>query len=266
MTDYSYNGWSASPNLKIRRLEVAGESFAPGVRDDDDVYAVLKYVAEQLHRRVEPIVKSGWHHADDWGFNFRKNRNSNNLSNHSSGTAFDYNATRHPNGVRNSWTNTQIAEIKRILAEVKYTVACGEFYNSTTDGMHFEINVRPGNSTLKAVAAAIRKLGPGERLSSSPASSGEAPKGTPAGSLKVGSSGPAVQRLQKGLNAAFPGYAKYAMNRKAGNGNNLLATDGDFGKITEAWVKEFQRRSKLKADGIVGPATKKELASYGVKI
>src|SRR4051812_23489826 len=96
----SQNGWPASAHLKVRPLVVAGESFSPGIRDDDDVYTVLKYVAEQMNARVEPIVRADWHQADDWGYYYRANANDpNSLSNHSSGTAIDYNATRHPNGV-----------------------------------------------------------------------------------------------------------------------------------------------------------------------
>lgn len=154
----SYNGWSASPTLRIRPLVVAGESFAPGVRDDDDVYVVLQYVAQQMHERVERIVADGWHQADDWGFSYRANANDpNSLSNHSSGTAIDYNATRHPNGVptRNTFTAAQVAEIHRILAEVEYVVAFGGDYRGTPDAMHFELDENP--AAVARVAARIRK-------------------------------------------------------------------------------------------------------------
>ncbi|MFN3005156.1 peptidoglycan DD-metalloendopeptidase family protein [Mycolicibacterium wolinskyi] len=44
---------------------------------------------------------------------------------------------------------------------------------------------------------------------------------------------------------------KYAYDEYAGH----LAIDGDFGPLTRMAVEEFQRRSKLIADGIVGPMT-----------
>jgi hypothetical protein len=160
----SQNGWSASPTLKIRPLVVAGESFSPGIRDDDDVYTVLKYVAEQLHARVEPIVRADWNQADDWGFYFRDNRNDpTSLSNHSSATAIDYNATRHPNGVAvtRTWTPEQIREIHQILAEVDHVVRWGGDYHATAtkpagyDSMHFEINADP--QEVAVVAARLRR-------------------------------------------------------------------------------------------------------------
>lgn len=48
--------------------------------------------------------------------------------------------------------------------------------------------------------------------------------------------------LQTKLNTKYPSYSK-------------LVVDGDFGDATEKVVMEFQRRSKLKPDGIVGPVT-----------
>ncbi|MFK0249295.1 peptidoglycan-binding protein [Amycolatopsis azurea] len=66
------------------------------------------------------------------------------------------------------------------------------------------------------------------------------PSGRP--TLKAGSTGPAVTELQSFLNRVYPAYSK-------------LAVDGVFGAKTTAVVKEFQRRTGLAADGIVGPQT-----------
>lgn len=149
---YSYNGWYASPNLSIRPLEVAGESFVPGVLNDDDVYTVLRYVAVQLHERVEPIVRSDWHQMDDWGYNYRLTTNDNSLSCHSSGTAFDYNATRHPFGRYNTFTAAQQAEIHEIIKDLP--IVWGGDYRNTPDDMHFEI--MGSKATVAAAADRIR--------------------------------------------------------------------------------------------------------------
>ncbi|MGB3483366.1 MAG: peptidoglycan-binding domain-containing protein [Mycobacterium sp.] len=62
--------------------------------------------------------------------------------------------------------------------------------------------------------------------------------------LYLGSTGPQVAELQRRL--------KYAYARYAGD----LEIDGVFGPLTEAAVREFQRRSPgLAVDGVVGPAT-----------
>lgn len=71
--------------------------------------------------------------------------------------------------------------------------------------------------------------------------------------LANGSTGAAVKTLQAGLNSRFPAYSK-------------LTKDGVFGNATEKSVKEFQRRTGLVADGVVGPKTKSALARYGVKL
>lgn len=64
--------------------------------------------------------------------------------------------------------------------------------------------------------------------------------------LKLGASGPEVRSLQKRLKDL-----RYYTG----------SVDGDFGKGTETALKEFQRRNKLTADGIAGPATLKRLNS-----
>lgn len=52
-----------------------------------------------------------------------------------------------------------------------------------------------------------------------------------------------VKRVQRRLQRAYAAYAGH------------LEVDGDYGVQTDAAVREFQRRSKLVVDGIVGPMT-----------
>jgi D-alanyl-D-alanine carboxypeptidase len=153
----SYNGWPASPTLALRPLVVAGESFVPGIVDDDDVYTVLQYVAQQMHERVEPIVRSDWHQADDWGFNFRPTTGSLlTLSCHASGTAIDYNATRHPYDVSPSrnFSTAQITEIHNIIRDLP--IVWGGDYRYHPDAMHFEI--MGSRTAVKAAADRIRNI------------------------------------------------------------------------------------------------------------
>lgn len=63
--------------------------------------------------------------------------------------------------------------------------------------------------------------------------------------LRLGASGPQVKALQVLLNA---------------HGASLVADSG-FGAATDAAVKAFQKRRGLTADGRVGPATRRALAS-----
>lgn len=69
------------------------------------------------------------------------------------------------------------------------------------------------------------------------------PTGYFTGLLYLGSKGPQVSELQRRLKAAYSSYAGH------------LPVDGDFGPLTDAAVREFQRRSRLVVDGIVGAHT-----------
>ena len=233
----SYNGWTASRNPAdfggLTKLVVAGEEFAPGVRAGD-VATVFQYFWTQFHARVEPLVKADWHQADDWGYSYRPNvNNPSQLSCHASATATDGNATRHPNGKRGTFTTHQVSEIRAILAELKGVVRWGGDF-PTPDEMHFEIHGT--EAAVRAVANWVR---------------GVATKGAPAVTsapfLEYGMTSPEVRRLQEILTTHYPAYANWSP-----------VTDY-FGAQTLAAVKEFQRRSGLVADGIVGPATRKAL-------
>jgi hypothetical protein len=150
----SYNGWFASPDLKTRLIEPV-KGCRLRVADNQNVVDVFTYLVQQFHKRVDDVTKP--HPADDWGFAFRQNRNANNLSNHSSGTAIDLDATEHPNGVKTSRTFTpaQIAEVHEILRELDGVVRWGGDYTNTVDAMHFEINVAPGK--LQEIGKLLRK-------------------------------------------------------------------------------------------------------------
>lgn len=72
--------------------------------------------------------------------------------------------------------------------------------------------------------------------------------------LELGSTGAQVTTLQSGMRAVFPSYA------------GDVPVDGVYGASTERAVCEFQSRSALVVDGIVGPATAAELATHGIDL
>ena len=80
------------------------------------------------------------------------------------------------------------------------------------------------------------------------------------GYFKKGDSGKNVEKINDFFYRVFPSYAK-TLNR---NKENLKGTL--FGDNTLAWVKEFQKRSKLEVDGCIGPLTLKEMQKHGFKI
>lgn len=79
--------------------------------------------------------------------------------------------------------------------------------------------------------------------------------------IKEGSEGAEVRKLQDFFRRVFPSYRTEVSVKR----NTVISVDGNFGKQTTAWVKEFQQRTRLKQDGVVGPATWSKLRSYGYR-
>jgi hypothetical protein len=133
----SQNGWPVNPGHGYRT--VPGSSVRLDVANGP-AGDVLIHTAGQLHSRVESFdLDSTKGENDDWGYANRSVRNSTDVSNHASATAFDLNATRHPLGASGTFTQTQVNEIHTILGEVDNVVRWGGDYSGRPDEMHFEI-------------------------------------------------------------------------------------------------------------------------------
>jgi peptidoglycan hydrolase-like protein with peptidoglycan-binding domain len=228
----SGNGWPLSPGRGFRtvpgtntRLEVVN-----GPAGD-----ILMYVAEQFHKRVEPLTLS----LDDWGYSYRANvNNPTQWSNHASATAIDLNAIKHANGLRGTFSSAQVAEIRRILDEVGGVVRWGGDFRTTKDEMHFEINA----SAAKVQQAWNRLVG--TPTTTNPPTT--PPTTTPAKpTLEPGATGTDVELVQRFLGVANSGDPGY----------------GHFGPATTAAVQRYQRQQGLVSDGIVGPRTWERILS-----
>ncbi|WP_395726219.1 M15 family metallopeptidase [Nakamurella sp.] len=154
----SYNGWTvASPpgsTIGIQNFTVPGTSVVLPIRSGD-VATILLYVAQRFNAEVEPILA-----GQCWGYSYRPNVNNPSVwSNHASGTAIDLNAVKHPNGGANTFSSPQIAAVRRILSVTGDTVYWGQDYRGVVDGMHFEINVPPGDPRLAQAITRIRGAG-----------------------------------------------------------------------------------------------------------
>jgi len=147
----SQNGWKASKN----RAEIGIDSFTiPGTKVKlacaKAVAPLLVGFAAEFHELIEPIDEGT---LDDWGYAYRDVRGSTtSLSNHSSGTAIDLNATQHPLGKVGTFPIEKVPMI-RALAK-KYGLIWGGDYRNRKDEMHFEIALTPAKA-----AALIEKLG-----------------------------------------------------------------------------------------------------------
>jgi hypothetical protein len=106
--------------------------------------------AAEFHALIEPIDEGA---LDEWGYAFRMVRGSTDrLSCHSSGTAIDLNATKHPLAAVGTFPADKVPML-RALAK-KYGLTWGGDYRNRKDEMHFEVNVNP-----QKAAKLIAKLG-----------------------------------------------------------------------------------------------------------
>jgi len=147
----SYNGYAASKNpaeINIKSYPVKGTDRK--LRCAESVGPLLAAFASEFHELIEPIDEGTF---DDWGYAYRMVRgNATKLSCHSSGTAIDLNATRHPLGKAGTFPAEKIPML-RALAK-KYGLKWGGDFKTRPDDMHFEVEV----SAAKAKAL-ISSLG-----------------------------------------------------------------------------------------------------------
>ena len=139
----SYNGYPASKDpdeINIKSYRVKGTDRK--LRCADSVGPLLAAFAAEFHELIEPIDEGTF---DDWGYAFRMVRGTTEkLSNHSSGTAIDLNATRHALGKIGTFPAEKVPMI-RALAK-KYGLKWGGDYKNRKDEMHFEVNVTPAKA------------------------------------------------------------------------------------------------------------------------
>lgn len=147
----SYNGWPASKDqaeIGIKSYPVPGSIIK--LRCAEKVAPLLVGFAAEFHKLIEPIDQGA---LDDWGYCFRMVRGTTDkLSNHSSGTAIDLNASKHPLGQLGTFDAAKVPML-RALAH-KYGLTWGGDYKNRKDEMHFEISIGPAK-----VAELITKLG-----------------------------------------------------------------------------------------------------------
>lgn len=243
------NGWRVITRGECVNVDVPG-----GVLPVHPEFAWLAWdCAHAWHETVEPLVWPGC-----WGWaELRPIRGGTVPTNHSSGTAWDLSAPKHPRGVpiARTFTPEGLEAVARLEARYFGVLRWGgRWTGGDVDGMHWE--GIPG-----VEADAVRELENMLRAGNptplpTPAPPVPSPPQTPAAvNVRYLERGPnnypdadprngATRALQTRLRTRFPLYAK------------RLVSDGWYGPATEAAVREFQRRSPgLVSDGIAGPAT-----------
>lgn len=254
MAVFSQNGFRAKDTSLLATYTIPNTGGIKATLRKGDVSVVMLYLAERYHKEVEPLRKS-----DTGSYNPRSivGAPGSSISNHASGTAMDFRWNDHVLGKSGTFTAKEKAALRKILNFLDGVVRWGGDYSGRKDEMHFEINASA--SRVAAMADKIRK----SRSAAQPVKA--KPKPTTASTTKVttatvglmkkGDKGNDVKSLQRDLNRIFPAY-------KA----TPLDVDGDFGPSTEDAVQEFQSRTGLKADGVIGEKTRAMFRRYGISV
>lgn len=236
---YSENGWRMCNRDECVLVPGPYMNTAPLRRGPAEI--LLGEFVRRHHLQVEPIRSAvwGWSLYNDVG-----------NSNHLAGTSVDILAPYRPWGARvvpQYIVDKTYALLDQFKVNGERGLKWGREWNRA-DEMHFQLNWREGDGRYKILIDRIR--GGGGVVAPPPI-----PLPSTAPILQYGSFGDPVRELQKDMNVSFSGYPMMP-----------LIEDGQFGPNTLSAVIEFQRRTRLLADGIVGPLTWVELAKYGVRL
>lgn len=128
---------TTGPLPRLRKWEIPGTGRHVLARDGAVGFLVAHWFL-LYHETVERLNLVGdvW---DEWGWVDRVIADSDDITNHASGSAGDTNATRHPLGVRGTYTRAQRRRMRfALLVIYRGTLRHGEFYTGRVDGMHVE--------------------------------------------------------------------------------------------------------------------------------
>lgn len=142
----SQNGWPtlAGNSTKLHTWVIPGKGDDSLIRmRNGSAGFLLAHLALCFDSKVEVLDEPV---MDDWGYAYRPIRGyATGLSNHSSGTAVDLNATDHPIGVRDSFDDDEVDQIHRFLTRYAGCIRWGGDYRSRKDEMHFELDRQLGS-------------------------------------------------------------------------------------------------------------------------
>jgi hypothetical protein len=148
MSITSYNGWPASKDqaeIGVKPFPVKGTTLK--IRCAKDAGPLLSAFGAEFHALIEPIDAGA---LDDWAYCYRMVRGTTDkLSNHSSGTAIDLNATQHPLGKVGTFPAAKVPMIQALAK--KYGLRWGGDYRGRKDEMHFEVIVTKKQAKKLAV-------------------------------------------------------------------------------------------------------------------
>lgn len=140
-------GWDVLTSGSSNRL--TNLKWITGKVRAGDAHTILNELGRRFNAEVEAIRKD-W----SWGYAYRNVRGASVHSEHSAGTAVDFNAPAHGLGLSGTFSGAQVRAIRRILADLDGAVRWGGDYAGRKDEMHFEL--QGGTAKLAKVAAKIK--------------------------------------------------------------------------------------------------------------
>jgi hypothetical protein len=252
----SQNGWRVIGRDECTDVEIPGGE----VPTHPEFAWLFQDLAIRWHDTVEPLVWPGC-----WGWANRPIKGSTVTSNHASGTAVDFCAPKHPQGVAigRHFTAAQLDAVAALEARYFGVLRWGgRWTGKSVDGMHWE--GQPG-VTVEAVRAMTDMLRGGTTPGPIPV-----PDAPPA---PTGWTGPDAQGSGTGFRAdagqqraPHTGPAAFLRSRYPLYAKGLDA-DGWYGPQTAAVIAEYARRSAIRgADGLnVGPQLARSLYVAGFR-
>lgn len=143
MADLSQNRWpvlpSGSPKLYTWVIPAKTGHFKLKLRNGSAGF-LLAYLALWYAEVIEPVAGKV---LDDWGWAPARNvRGGESISNHSSGTAMDLNALKHPLGKVRTGIFARASKVKALHDRLRFmngVIRWGGDYHNRKDEMHFEI-------------------------------------------------------------------------------------------------------------------------------
>ncbi|MFD9029742.1 hypothetical protein ACFVZW_01055 [Streptomyces sp. NPDC059567] len=140
------NGWSVLDDPQAFRIE--GSDVVVALRGGE-VATVLLHVARRFHYEIDTLTA-----GEIAGHTVSRTVKEAYESNYLSGTAIAIRPGGYPVGARDGFFSHELVVVRDILAECEGVVRWGGD-EATPKESHFQIDVKPGDARLKALAARI---------------------------------------------------------------------------------------------------------------
>jgi hypothetical protein len=233
----SINGWPVLQPTSAQLVTKTVPGTSRKIRMREDVIPLFLALAADYHRSIAKIDVGP---VDDWGYAYRQSRLSSAWSDHSSGTAFDLNASeegRQGTGPL-TWWKTSSRYLKSQALKKKYALVIwggasdlgGDYTQSKNwDWMHWAL--KPG-TTVADVQAQIKKLRIRPDGTVAPVTPPPPPPLPVVAVAKVqpGMTNSQVLIVQKALKKEYPLF-------------DYSTGPGTFGPKTQAFYKVWETRS-----------------------